>query len=111
MDVDRHRELIDHFRREGPLSAAPTSLPFPYPDPLWGAEGVDVLLAGQGISTPPAKLGSLQQSFPLMVREWRNLTSQGIPQNRALKLFETKANLLPEFARAFADVGPAFIYL
>jgi tryptophan halogenase len=50
-DVSAHGELIERFRQGGPLAYRddPSGGGFDYPDPLWGPEGVDTLLLGQGV--------------------------------------------------------------
>jgi hypothetical protein len=42
--------LIAAFRELGPRSYEPAAQSmFDYPDPLWGAEGIDLILMGQKI--------------------------------------------------------------
>ena len=109
VDVTAYGELIETFRRRGPLAADATArAAFDYPDPLWGAAGIDVILAGQ----------ATHQYLPqpaMSARAWRKLreraqhwVGRNLPQRQALDLLTSNPELLDRFAARFQAVGSAF---
>jgi tryptophan halogenase len=109
VDVSRHEELLRLFRDRGPLSCdAAARAAFDYPDPLWGPEGIDVLLLGQGVPCrlPPPALP--RADFEGRVGRARAAVARALPQERALAAMAADPSLLEPLADAFREVGPAF---
>ena len=117
VDVSRYAELIEEFRAHGPLSCREDRADgFPYPDPLWGPEGIDVVLLGQGVPW-------LRQGAPGVVRAspatpasaalrqrragWRDLAERSLGVADALRLLGERPELLEGLAEAFRRRGPA----
>jgi len=109
VDVTRHGELLEIYRERGPLSYdRALAGVFDYPDPLWGAEGVDLILMGQKVPCEPPQ--------PVMSREkWqerRRLTDEvvekALEQARALELVAQRPELLEDFVGKLRARGPAF---
>jgi tryptophan halogenase len=109
VDVERHAELLAAFRQRGPLSYDPAvRKAFDYPDPLWGPEGIDVLLLGQGVPChlpqpllPPA-------AWHARVAQARAAAARAAPHAAALGLLASRPDLRERFAAAFHAAGPAF---
>lgn len=109
VDISAYQELIDAFTEGGPLSynrGLPTA--FDFPDPLWGAQGIDILLLGQRVPFAAPRL-------PVSQRQWRRWASisettvQRAPdQARLLALLEQRPELLQGFLANYQRVGPAF---
>ncbi|MEM7584508.1 MAG: tryptophan halogenase family protein [Acidobacteriota bacterium] len=109
VDISHHAELVDAFRERGPLSYDPALLrSFEAPDPLWGAEGIDVLLMGQRVPShlPKPRLG--RTGWRQRARLFEDATRQMLPQAQALELLDREPELLHDWARAFERFGPAF---
>lgn len=110
VDVSRWSELLDVFRRRGPLSADP-SLPvlFDAPDPLWGAEGIDLLLLAQGVAPGPYRPSRSAGEH----REWlaaaRRLSARALEQRELLAAWDEEPELLESLARPFRAAGPAYL--
>lgn len=109
VDVSRHAELLETFRERGPLSYDPTlAASFPYPDPLWGAEGVDLILLGQHV---PARLPRPRMDRAAW-QERRRLAERvalrAPEQAEALAQLSSRPELLERFVQSFREVGPAF---
>jgi len=106
VDVARHGELIEAFRAHGPLSGQEPG--FAYPDPLWGPEGIDVLLFGQGVPCPRPVLPSGVAAARSRRRAgWRRLAERALPAADALRLLSAQPVLLEGLAEAFRRHGPA----
>lgn len=108
-DVSAFGELLETYRRRGPLSADP-SLPalFEAPDPLWGPAGIDLLLLAQGVPCPlPTPHADLAEH-----REWvtaaKGLAARALPQRRALELLDGQAELRDALIADIMATGPAF---
>jgi tryptophan halogenase len=108
-DVSRHGELIELFKETGPLTYNPYLAEiFDYPDPLWGPEGVDVILLGQALE------GHLPQ--PAVSKKawlrWQQRAQQWIErlpdQAQLFKLFQEDPSQLAAFEQVLRNVGPAF---
>ncbi|HEX6200483.1 MAG TPA: tryptophan 7-halogenase, partial [Thermoanaerobaculia bacterium] len=108
-DVSAHGELLELFRERGPLTHDPAARAvFAYPDPLWGPEGIDTILLGQGV---PARLPR-----PAVTREaWREQTAlydriaaRSLPQDEVLRTLDDHPEVLEALEAAFRRHGPAF---
>ena len=109
VDVSRHAGLLAAFRERGPLTYDPAArAAFDYPDPLWGPEGIDAILLGQGVEG--------HRPRPLLDREtWRAKMNQASAvagraerHEKALEILATHPALLDGIAEAFREAGPAF---
>lgn len=112
VDVSRHGELIEAFRARGPLTwehgAAGPESSFAYPDPLWGPEGIDVLLLGQGLPCPARRSAPHAAGAAKNPRaSWRVLVDEALPAGEALRLLHARPELLESLAEAFRRHGPA----
>ena len=116
VDVSRHGELIEDFRRRGPLSCrrgpSEPAAPFPESDPLWGPEGIDVLLLGQGVPFAGATAGAAMgppsvDALRNRRAGWRVLVEEALPAAEALRLLSARPELLEGLAEAFRRHGPA----
>lgn len=108
-DVSSYGELIELFQERGPLAyQAPTSFAFDYPDPLWGAEGIDTILLGQQLPThlPQPNHHALRWQHCLQMS--KPLVQQSLSQANAYDQFKNQPELLTKVLRAFKSVGPAF---
>jgi len=109
VDVAAHAELIEIFRDRGPLVADPVAgRAFDYPDPLWGAAGIDVILAGQQAHAhlPRPRLSRAEwQAQKCRARAW---VARNLPQRQALELLTADPRLLDRFVARFQAVGSAF---
>lgn len=110
IDLASHGELLEAFRERGPLSYDPAiQAAFDYPDPLWGPEGIDTLLLGQGVR--PCRLprpALAEDRFREHVQRARATAARALPHEQALALFAERPELLEGLARAFRAAGPAF---
>ena len=108
-DVDLHRELIEAFEERGPLSYD-TSLrsTFDYPDPLWGAEGIDVILLGQGVPCRMPKPQVSAEEWRTYRRHCRRTVARSLNQTEALACLDRDPTLLEAFLDTFRQAGPAF---
>lgn len=109
VDVSSHGELLESFAARGPLSYDRVARRhFDYPDPLWGAEGVDVLLLAQEVAArlprPPMDRPAWERRLELC----RAVVERSLSQRRALELFDEEPVLLERMAAAFRAAGPAF---
>lgn len=93
-DVERHGELLALFNERGPLSYDRASRYHDYPDPLWGPEGIDTILLGQGV---PAPLPRPRISAPLW--QHRQRLAQNVVQ-ASLTHSEFLEKLIPAFGEA-----------
>lgn len=109
VDVSSYAELLEAFRERGPLSHDPAARSaFDYPDPLWGPEGIDTLLLGQGVSArlPPPALG--REAWQERVRRARAVAARAAPHEKALELLAERPEVLEAMAAAFRRAGAAF---
>ncbi|MEE8583852.1 MAG: tryptophan halogenase family protein [Acidobacteriota bacterium] len=107
-DVSSHAELIESFRERGPLSYDRSLSAFDYPDPLWGAQGIDLLLLGQEVGcrfpvSSQTKAGWLEQ-----VQIWRKVVQQAAWQSEPLASLQERPYVLANFASEFRSAGPAY---
>ncbi|MCP3960801.1 MAG: tryptophan 7-halogenase [bacterium] len=106
VDVSLHAELLDAFRERGPLSYQEVRVETP--DPLWGAEGIDVLLLGQGV---PAKLPRPTVGRRDWLRQaelYAEHARRATPHARALEVLDERSELLAAWAEELRRFGPAF---
>lgn len=109
VDVSRHGELLDAFRERGPLSyQRALSASFDYPDPLWGAEGIDVVLLGQGVPTRLPRPLTSSREWDRRRRLYQRSAKTATPQRQALAVFDREPHLLRRWIQSFERVGPAF---
>jgi tryptophan 7-halogenase len=110
VDVSLHEELIAAFRERGPLSTDPAARSgFDYPDPLWGPEGIDLLLLGQGERPrrlPRPALGP--RAWEERLHRAREVAGRAAPHETALAALRERPELLAGFVAAFRAAGPAF---
>jgi tryptophan halogenase len=111
VDVTAWGELLDVYRQSGLLSADPAvARSFDAPDPLWGAEGVDLLLLGQGVR--PGDCGGDAEPLAAEHRAWlaaaRRLAGRALPHADALAAFDADPALVDALAAPFLTAGPAF---
>ena len=109
-DIQDHEELVTLFRERGPLSSDLAAQHFfQYPDPLWGPEGIDTILLGQGV---PNRMDRPVWDRPRW-RRWRErcdrLLHQSLPQAEALELLDRDPRYLEGMLRAFRAAGPATV--
>ena len=108
-DLTSYQHLLEAFTQRGPLSAQPdldhSNLT---PDPLWGVEGVDLLLMAMGKSCPIPSPGISQHDWLAMVRRHQNIASRSLEQNRALAAMDHNPQLLDAVLAPFRAFGPAF---
>jgi len=110
VDVSSHGELLELYRERGPLSYDPASREaFDYPDPLWGPEGIDTLLLGQGVlpaRLPRPRLGA--GAWEDRLRLARMAVGRALGHREALDLLGRDPALLARLEDAFRAAGAAF---
>ena len=110
IDVSEHGELLELFKERGPLSANPIVRGlFAYPDPLWGPEGIDVILMGQGVIGNMPKPIHDPKQWSRRIAANRELLTQSPNQEQLLALIDHQPELLELFVKPFLAVGPAFV--
>ncbi len=108
-DVSAFQELIDAFVQEGPLSCnRALRSAFDYPDPLWGAEGIDILLLGQRLPCPEPRTHTAEDTWQRWTKLAESQVQRAPDQARALALMRERPELLQAFLESFQRVGPAF---
>ncbi|MEM7355378.1 MAG: tryptophan halogenase family protein [Acidobacteriota bacterium] len=109
VDISAHGELIEAYRERGPLSYQPTIRQgFTYPDPLWGAEGIDAILLGQRV---PARLPQPEldrREWQHRVELYRQQAQRGIRQADALAAIKNYPEILQRWVAVLRRFGPAF---
>ena len=109
VDVTHHAELLAAFRERGPLSYDPAIRnAFDYPDPLWGPEGIDALLLGQGVPCRLPRPLLAAGAWQARLAQARAAVSRAAPHAAALDLLAARPDLRERFADAFRAAGPAF---
>lgn len=110
IDLSSHGELLDAFRERGPLSYDPAiQAAFDYPDPLWGPEGIDTLLLGQGVLPRRLPRPALPEDrFRAHVKQARATAARALSHEKALAVLAERPELLEGMAQAFRAAGPAF---
>ncbi len=108
-DVSARRELLETFRRRGPLSADPALAGLlDAPDPLWGPAGVDLLLLGQGVPCALPVPAAGEAAFHAWKRAAAALAGRALPQDELLRRLDAEPELLAAFVAPFLARGPAF---
>ncbi len=109
VDVSGHGELLELFRDRGPLSYQRSAASrFDYPDPLWGPEGIDVVLLGQGVPSRLPRPAASRREWAARLSLARAAVRQAAPQAPALEALDRRSELLERWVEAFRRVGPAF---
>lgn len=109
VDVSLHAELLEAFRQRGPLSYDPAIRnAFDYPDPLWGPEGIDTLLLGQGVPCRLPRPHLPAEAWQARVARMRQVVARAAPHALALERFAAQPDLRESFVAAFRAAGPAF---
>ena len=109
VDVSAFAELLELFKHRGPLaydSALATT--FDVPDPLWGPEGIDVILLGQGVPYGPTLPNLDATAWHAQVSRRQRAAQAGRPQAELLQALADNPIHLERFVEAFRRSGPAF---
>ncbi len=109
VDIEQHAELLVAFRERGPLSYDPAVRnAFDYPDPLWGPEGIDALLLGQGVPCHLPRPLLPAGAWHARLAQARAVVAHAAPHATALQHLAIRPDLRERFAAAFRAAGPAF---
>jgi len=109
VDVSHHAGLLAAFRERGPLTYDPAArAAFDYPDPLWGPEGIDAILLGQGVEGHRPRPLLDRETWGERMRRARAVVTHAERHERALELLAGHPELLEEMVAAFRQTGPAF---
>lgn len=109
-DIERHRELVMAYERRGPLSTDPLlSEGFAYPDPLWGPDGIDVILSGQGLGAGPFEATIGPKSWRQRSRAWRRAVEASPSHHVWLGKLDDTPALRRGHTAPFLRHGPAFL--
>lgn len=109
VDVSHHEGLLAAFRERGPLTYDPAiRAAFDYPDPLWGPEGIDAILLGQGVEGHRPRPLLDREAWQERMDRARAVVARAESHQRALELLAGEPELLEEMAMAFRQAGPAF---
>jgi tryptophan halogenase len=109
VDVSRHAELLAAFRERGPLTYDPAARDaFDYPDPLWGPEGIDAILLGQGVEGRRPRPLLDRETWRARMSRARAVAARAERHGKALEILAASPELLDGIAAAFREAGPAF---
>ncbi len=110
VDISAHGELLEAFHERGPLAADPALAgAVDFPDPLWGPEGIDLLLLGQGVRpNRPVRPALHPAAWAERQRLARAVAASAASHEQALVLLAERPDLLARFIRPFQAAGPAF---
>jgi tryptophan 7-halogenase len=109
VDVSHHAGLLAAFRERGPLTYDPAArAAFDYPDPLWGPEGIDAILLGQGVEGHRPRPLLDRAVWTEKMHRARAVVARAESHERALQLLAEDPRLLDGMAAAFREAGPAF---
>ena len=106
-DVSAWGELVERYRRRGPLSADP-DLEFAAPDPLWGAEGIDLLLLGQGVEPGPLRPRRGAAEHRAWLARTRRLAAGALGHGELLTELDRHPEVADALAAPFLAHGPAY---
>jgi tryptophan halogenase len=109
VDVSHHAGLLAAFRERGPLTYDPAArTAFDYPDPLWGPEGIDAILLGQGVEGHRPRPHLDRATWSDRMRRARAVVARAERHEQALRLLAEEPGLLDGMVAAFREAGPAF---
>ncbi len=108
VDVGSHAELLAAFAERGPLSYDPVLAAFDFPDPLWGAEGVDLILLGQRVPARLPRPRLDRAAWRARLRRREALVAGALSHKQALARFDEDPSSLERFVAPFLAAGPAF---
>jgi tryptophan halogenase len=109
VDVSQHAGLLAAFRERGPLTYDPAArAAFDYPDPLWGPEGIDAILLGQGVEGLRPRPHLDRAAWTGKTRRTHAVAARAVRHEEALHLLAGHPELLDEMVAAFRQAGPAF---
>jgi tryptophan halogenase len=109
VDISRYGELVEAFEASGPLSGnGPGKAIRDAPDPLWGPEGIDLILLGQRRPQRLPRPGLSRVEWRRRVRSWRSLVARAPSQSSLLRRIEVEPAALGTLERAFREHGAAF---
>lgn len=109
VDVSAHAELLAAFEERGPLASDPALAgTVDFPDPLWGPEGIDLLLLGQGVKGRAPRPAVHPAEWAERRRLARAVTARAADHRQALALLGSRPDLLARFVQPFLAAGPAF---
>jgi tryptophan halogenase len=108
-DVSAHGELLELFRERGPLSYDPAARAlFAYPDPLWGPEGIDTILLGQGVEARLPRPAVTREAWHEQTALYDKIAARSLPQDEVLRHLHDHPEVLEALEEAFKRHGPAF---
>ncbi len=102
-------ELAASFAARGLLSLR-AERRFPYPDPLWGPEGIDCLLLGQGVASQPPANPPERSTWQAQQEAEAALTREAAPHAAALAALLADDEARASLAAGLAAAGPAFAW-
>ncbi|MDJ0840577.1 MAG: tryptophan 7-halogenase [Acidobacteriota bacterium] len=108
VDVSAHEDLIHRFRQQGPLAFQNLPDYLGAHDPLWGPEGVDIILAGQGVACPLPDRGHDATAWSARREVYRQLILRSSSVEAAMRRLQENPGELDELATPFLEKGPAF---
>jgi tryptophan halogenase len=109
VDVSSHGALLDAFRERGPLARDPALAgAVDFPDPLWGPEGIDLLLLGQEVAGRRPRPALPRSVWEERQRLARAAVARAAGHAHALALLGDHPELLRRFIEPFRAAGPAF---
>jgi len=109
VDVSAHGELLAAFAERGPLSYDRAARRhFDYPDPLWGPEGIDVVLLGQRAASRLPRPSVGREDWRRRVELCRRIVERSPRQEETLARWAEEPEWLDRLEAAFLAAGPAF---
>ncbi len=109
VEVARHGELLTTFAERGPLSYDRLiTQNFAYPDPLWGPQGIDLILLGQHVPCRLPRPALAKSAWQQRVRAQQKVARRAVPHSRALAQLANRPEWLEALVAGFRAVGPAF---
>jgi tryptophan halogenase len=109
VDVSAHGELLELYRERGPLGYDPAARSlFDYPDPLWGPEGVDTILLGQGVPCRLPVPALAEHAWRRKSELYRRIAGRSLAQEEVLRRLPDHPEVLAALEAGFRARGPAF---